>query len=538
MIIILLVFILFISVGCFEIDKEDPKIIVSSDVYSIDVGSEVTLPIQIDDLDVTYYPNTEGILEINANKVKGIRSGVVVLSAKNSQKTLKQYVIRVNSHISEIQINGENFLPLDASTTYTATFNTENVLVNWTSSDDAILSIDENGLACGVSEGLVTLTATPVENPEMRKSIVVIVAKDTPDDAKDTFVNTEEVLTNSLLSSVLYPIIDDIKSYTIYLNAYTSDRFGNDLFAGTFCGIIYKRQYILNDGTVKDTVSDNDIVVKYRYFALTNRHVVKGTKKITALDPSINLELKAKTIQYDKKVDMAIISFDSNVYYKEAIFGDSDEAKSGEFIITVGAPMGSTYYSTASIGIISHTSRYLSDDTDGDDVNDWDSEYIQHDASVNQGCDGSPLVNLKGEVIGMNTLKISSVKTEDMAFAIPINIMKELITPLEKGIQIERPILGVSAIEVKTIIVSEYYKSKYPIDEEIKFGIYIVEVNEGVAKKAGVQVNDILIQINGVNIYYTYILRAELGKFVIGSGEECEITVYRGGEYITLTVTF
>ena len=97
--------------------------------------------------------------------------------------------------------------------------------------------------------------------------------------------------------------------------------------------------------------------------------------------------------------------------------------------------------------------------------------------------------------------------------------------------------------EIETII-GKYQKREAKhlnyliVDDEITFGIYIVEVGDGAAKEAGVQVNDILISINGMNIYYTYILRAELGKFVIDSGDTCEIVVYRNGEYITLTVTF
>ena len=107
------------------------------------------------------------------------------------------------------------------------------------------------------------------------------------------------------------------------------------------------------------------------------------------------------------------------------------------------------------MGLLSN--RYLSDDTDGDGTNDWDARYIQHDATLNEGSDGSPLINLKGEVLGINTMKISSVKTEDMGFSIPANTIKELIGFLEKGIQVARPVLGVTAVEVKTILYSKSY---------------------------------------------------------------------------------
>lgn len=538
MLIIIVSLVLLLSLSsCFKIDSTTSEVKISSNYYELKVNEELKLPIQINDLDVTYVSSNDDIVSINGNTITALKSGSTVIYAMSNNKSIKEYAIKVTGNEYKIKITGPSLVVLDEEAQFSATYLDEMIEVSWKSNDENILSIDEDGKALGVNEGLVTVEAISKTNPNIKGEISVFVVKEVSGgSATDTFVSSTDNMSSDLLTSVFYPIIEDAKAYTIEIKSYKKNDRNLEILDGTYCGVVYKRQYISSDGSI--TLDMQEDTVKYLYYALTNRHTVKDTTKVIVVDPETKVESNAKVLQYDLKVDLAIISFESNIYYKEAKFGDSDEAKSGEFVITVGSQMGSNYHSTAAIGIISNINRYLSDDTDGDGTNDWDSEYIQHDASINDGSDGSPLVNLKGEVIGLNTLKISSVKTEDMGFAIPINIIKDLIEPLEEGKQIVRPILGVSAIEVKTIIVSEYYKSQYPVDDEITFGIYIVEVGEGAAKEAGVQVNDILISINGMNIYYTYILRAELGKFVIDSGDTCEIVVYRNGEYITLTVTF
>ena len=538
---ITLIIILFVSLfslaSCFEINNKETKIVLSSNYYELEIGKSLNLPIKIDDLDVSYSSSRDIVL-IDGNNVKALKRGKTIIYAKNNERVLKEYIIQITGEEVDFDLIGEAYLPLSTSSNFFAQKDGKNVDVIWESSNDAVLSIDESGVATALSEGLVTVSATPLADPDSKKSMVVIVIKEEVNKDGENVYTTTLDLSNDLLESVLYPIIEDAKSYTIGIKRYDSDRYGDSTLTGSYGGFVYKRMYILQNGDLVSSKNEGDVIKGYKYYALTNRHVIKDASSLVVYDPETNLEAKCEVIQYDLKVDIAVITFESQVYYKEAVFADSDNIKSGEFIITLGAPQGYKYSNTASIGIISSTNRYLSDDTDGDGTNDWDARYIQHDATLNEGSDGSPLINLKGEVLGINTMKISSVKTEDMSFSIPTNTIKELIGFLEKGIQVARPVLGVTAVEVKTILYSKYYQSLYPIDEGITYGIYIIEVNDGVAKTAGVLPNDIIVKINGVNIYYTYILRAELGKFAIGSGEECEIVVYRKGKYITLTVVF
>mgnify|MGYP003289721170 CR=1 FL=1 len=529
-ILIILSFLLFsmLLTSCGEV-KDEAKIITSSDFYSLKLEETIKLPIAIDDKDVNYQSSEEGIVQIDGNSITVLKAGVVIIYAKNENETLKEYVIKVVDNFSKISISGPSFIKLNEDSSFFATITPSDLSqeVNWSSSDSTILTIDEFGNAHAKAEGLVRVIATSKEHTENYSEKIVLVAN-TEKEASDVYTENEETIQMNSLESILYPIIEDAKSYTIGINGYSTGWFGSSsLNQGS--GIVYKREEI----------KENDVVTKYKYYALTNRHLVKGTSKITVIDPDTTKEIPATLVQYDVKVDLAVISFETKIYYSTCRFANSDEVKKGEFVIAVGNPLGYVYSNTATLGIVSSTNRYLADDTDGDGTNDWDARYIQHDASINDGNTGGPLVNLKGEVIGMNSMKISSVKTEDMGFAIPINTILELVDFLEKGIQIQRPVLKITTMDVKVIKGSEYYQSLYKIDSTIKYGLYVTEVEKGgVGDIAGMKAGDVILEISNVPIYYSYIIRAELGKFVIGSGESTTIKVYRNGEYLTLTVTF
>ena len=491
-------------------------------------------------MDVTYSVNEDDVILIENNKVTAVNPGNVVVIAKNGNDVLKKYVITVKDDFTSIEIFGDNYLIIGDSSTYYAQIKPDKLSqeVIWSSSDEEVIKIDEEGNAKAIGEGLAQIVARSKEHPTYSSSINVLVTEKYIDKNSEEYSDATEELSGSLLESIFYPIIEDSKSYVIGVNGFKSNNIGIETASTPASGIVYKRQYVLKSGEVVDEVETLDDVRCYKYYAITNRHVVKGMKRITVTDLETDLEIDASLVQYDLKVDLAVITFETGIYYKCAKFGDSDEVKSGDFVIAIGSPTSYNYKNTATIGIVSSTIRYLSDDTDGDEISDWDARYIQHDASINDGNNGGPLINLKGEVIGLNTLKISSVKTEDMGFAIPSNTFVELIDLLENGVQIVRPILGITAAEIKAILVSEYTMSQYNIPEGVTYGIYVSTVDEGVAKKAGVLPDDIIIQINGVNIYHTYILRAELGKFIVGSGEEYELVIIRDGQEITLTVIF
>lgn len=530
--------------GCID-NNDETKIITSENFLTINLEEEISLPIMINDEKVHYLSNNDNI-NIDENNIIGVKEGTTIVYGYNENNELvREYVIKVNDTLSHIEIKGTNYLKPKETYQFSAiiTPSTLSQEVVWSSSNESIATVDENGLVEAIGEGLVTITATSKHHSLYKDEMLVLVAKGTSATGTDSFEETTETTTinaNSL-ESIFYPLIDAASSYVIGVNNYIVNRFNQEVLYGIGSGIIYKRQAVLNNGEIitnDENISKNEIKY-YKYYVVTNKHVVLNNNSLKVYFSESDYEIDANLIQYDTKIDLAVLTFETKAYFPIAKFADSSEVKRGEFCIALGHPFGYELANTSTFGIISHENRHISADTDNDGVNDWDAKYIQHDAAINEGNSGGPLINLKGEVIGINSLKISSTKTENMGFAIPSNTVLDLIEYLEKGIQPERPTLGVQALEVKSIIISETLLEKYPVPNDITYGIYISEVTSGgVADKAGIKANDIILSLNGTEIYYTYMLREELGKFIIGSGKTCEIVVCRDNQLITLTATF
>ena len=300
---------------------------------------------------------------------------------------------------------------------------------------------------------------------------------------------------------------------------------------------------------------------KYIYYVLTTRTLVKDSSKIKIYLGKNLQTFDATIVQYDSKVDIALLKFECTYYLPLIRLGNSDLIKQGEFVIDIGNSNGKDYFRTSTYGVISSVKRYVSTDTDGDETSDWDSEFIQHDASINSEngkkvvytsgeiynfINGGALINLKGELIGMDSMKISNVSStvQGMSLAIPSNLIKDITDILITGNSPQRALLGVTIFSISQYYQNEdYYHQLYPdtinIPKNLEYGFYINEIVEGgVADKAHAKVGDILLMFNGTETRYSHVIRAELGKFIIGSNETAEIKVLRNGEEVTLTVTF
>ena len=287
-----------------------------------------------------------------------------------------------------------------------------------------------------------------------------------------------------------------------------------DLSIGS--GVIYKRINNLND---------KGEIINYTYYLFTNRHVVVDDVEGSVTAVYIYLgdeypEYKATIVGYDTYVDMAVCKFDSPYYIDPVVIGDSNTIKRGSFAFAVGCPKGFAHFNTMTLGIISNPLISMSEDTDEDGVNDAHLTYIQHDVAINPGNSGGGLFNLKGELIGINTLKFASELIDNMAFSIPSNILKTLAEDyIEKNKLIKRPRLGVGAIEVQDLDQSiiEYYnlKSLPNIYDDVKYGIYITEIERsGTIYNSGVELHDIILTINGEKLYNMVAVTSKLNSLV------------------------
>ena len=315
--------------------------------------------------------------------------------------------------------------------------------------------------------------------------------------------------------------------------------------AATGSGVIYECEATYKDGVTTKACSetmDSDQVMMYTYWAVTNRHVVASTgdNYIKVYLGEEEVKVNANVLGSDDKVDLAVISFEHTKYIQPVEFADSNQVQRGNFAIAIGNPNGYEFYGSATFGIVSFPKRYMSDDTDGDGISDWDSEYSQHDVAINPGNSGGALINIEGKVIGINTLKLVAEDTDNMGFAIPSNLVRELIPILERGEKPTRQTLKINVYDVKVLKNPEDYPgSEVPTItglEGIDFGLYVATVDRTGPAYGYLQEGDVILKFEGVEIKNTQTFRSILNNIL--AGESATLEVYRGEETIIIVIPF
>lgn len=258
-------------------------------------------------------------------------------------------------------------------------------------------------------------------------------------------------------------------------------------------------------------------IINEEGYILTNYHVVKGAQEIS-VTLSNDVTTTAQIVNYDENQDVAMIKItDESVKIPATVeLGDSDSLQPGEEVIAIGTPLSTELSSTVTKGIISATSRSVAVES-GVTMN-----LIQTDAAINAGNSGGPLVNTKGEVVGINSSKISGEAVEGIGFSIPINDIKDKIESLSK------PILNLG-ISVRTI--DEALSKQLNMEQ----GLYVVEVTEfSSAEKAGLKAGDIIVKADGNRITtFDEFKAVKNGK---EDGDEISLEVIRNGQSKTINV--
>lgn len=271
---------------------------------------------------------------------------------------------------------------------------------------------------------------------------------------------------------------------------------------------------------------------KYGY-VMTNQHVVSGCDKVV-LVLSNDEEVEAKIVGGDEYLDIAIMTIDKSKVLQVATVGNSDDMNIGDTVFTVGSPMGYEYRGTVTSGILSGKDRMVSVNVSNSSSNDWVMKVLQIDAAINPGNSGGPLVNVNGEVIGVNSMKLVEDEIEGMGFAIPIEIAMAHVDELEKGKSIEWPMLGISMANVTD--ESLLYRNRIQVDSNIKSGVVVVEISNGSgASKSDLKSGDVITKLNGEKVENTAYLRYELYKNK--PGDTIEVTYIRNGKEHTTKIT-
>ena len=267
-------------------------------------------------------------------------------------------------------------------------------------------------------------------------------------------------------------------------------------------------------------------------YIVTNNHVISGSQELEVLMADGTRE-KAELIGADKWTDLAVLKIKADKVTTVAEFANSDEVKAGQTAIAIGSPLGTEFATSVTQGIVSAKDRSVPTDVDGDGKQDWIVTAIQTDAAINPGNSGGALVNAAGQVIGINSMKISKSSVEGIGFAIPSNEVVSIINQLEKSGKVIRPVLGISMVDLTS--VSSQGRQQLALSNDVKEGVIVADVqDDSSASKGGLKQYDVITEIDGKPISGVQTLRKALYSKTVGSS--LEVTYYRNGQKQTTTI--
>ncbi|WP_088007857.1 S1C family serine protease [Indiicoccus explosivorum] len=283
--------------------------------------------------------------------------------------------------------------------------------------------------------------------------------------------------------------------------------------AGTGSGVVYKKEG------------------DYAYI-VTNHHVIDGAEqvKITMNDGT---EIEGVLLGSDALTDLAVVRVKSDAVSTVAELGDSSKLKAGEPVIAIGNPLGLQFSNSVTTGVVSGTERSIEVDVNKDGAKDWEAQVIQTDAAINPGNSGGALLNSKGELIGINSMKIAQTAVEGIGLAIPVNVALPIIEDLENQGEVQRPSMGVMIMDLANV-PETVQERDLRLPAGIEEGVVIESIQpDSAADAAGLQPLDVIVGINGTDIPSSLDLRHFLYTEA-SIGDTLDVEIVRDGEIQTV----
>ena len=274
-------------------------------------------------------------------------------------------------------------------------------------------------------------------------------------------------------------------------------------------------------GSVSPTASGSGVIIDNKGYIVTNNHVVDGANSIQVI-LSDGTKADAKLVGADAIADLAVIKIDAAVTGAVS-FGDSSALQPGQMAIAIGSPLGD-FRGTVTLGVVSALNRSVG----------RMQGLIQTDAAINNGNSGGPLINTLGQVIGINTLVVRSTSegnvAEGLGFAIPSNLVREIVSQLIAKGKVDRAYIGISYQPVDPLASST-------LDLSLTYGVIVTQVDPGTpAGKVGIQVGDVVLAFDGQKLDQESLTGLLLQR---KAGETVTLTIMRDGKQsdVRLTLT-
>ncbi|WP_077329762.1 S1C family serine protease [Virgibacillus siamensis] len=336
-------------------------------------------------------------------------------------------------------------------------------------------------------------------------------------DGNDGFQATEQVSLD--VSTQITDVVNEVSKAVVgVINIQHQGNFWEqqeDDQAGTGSGIIYKKK----DG--------------YAY-VITNHHVIEGADTVEVV-LSDDTRVQAEILGSDLFSDLAVLRMKGKHVTNTIKMGSSDSVKVGEPAIAIGNPLGMKFSGSVTTGVISGKQRTIPQDFNQDGRADWQAEVIQTDAAINPGNSGGALINIKGQLIGINSMKINETSVEGIGFAIPIDTARPIIQELETKGKITRPYMGVEIYSLDEVPQTEWDKT-LNLPDNVEGGVYVWTVDPlSPADQAGMKRLDVITEIGGKKVMNMIDLRKILYKEK-QVGDTLKVTFYRDGKKKQTTI--
>lgn len=340
------------------------------------------------------------------------------------------------------------------------------------------------------------------------------VSNTAPGQGQSASLNPNQVVTQKMQLEVTSAIVDAVERIKPAVVGISNIQSGGGGFFSSY------GQYEAGSGSgVVINVTGN------RALVVTNHHVIEGASSI-AVTLSDGEQVEARLVGSDILTDLAVLEIDATHVTAVASFGNSDVLRPGEPAIAIGNPLGIEFAQTVTVGVISGTQRSLPVNIGGNKI--YEISVLQTDAAINFGNSGGALVNINGELIGINSAKIAREGVEGIGFSIPINDAEPIINDLIAHGRVIRPYLGVTPADLN--IIPEQRRPAVPVKE----GVILTDNPMGPAAQAGLKVYDVIVEVDGQAVDNVVTLRKILYNKKVG--DTVGVVYYRGTERMSTQI--
>ncbi|WP_409374457.1 S1C family serine protease [Streptococcus macedonicus] len=342
--------------------------------------------------------------------------------------------------------------------------------------------------------------------------------------------------------------VEKVQDAVVSVINYKSDSSSStsDLYNQFFGSDLYNQFFGNDSDSSSDSSSTDDLTVYsegsgviYKkdgdsVYVVTNNHVIDGAEQIEIMLAD-GTKVVGELVGADTYSDIAVVKISSDNVSTVAEFADSDKLTVGETAIAIGSPLGTEYANSVTQGIVSSLSRTVT--MTNDDGKTISTNAIQTDAAINPGNSGGALINIEGQVIGINSSKISSTSSsgefvEGMGFAIPSNDVVSIINQLEENGQVIRPALGISMVNLSDLSTNAIAQLNIPTS--VTSGVVVAAVQSGMPAEGNLEQYDVITAIDDKEVTSTSDLQSIL--YTHSVGDSVKVTFYRGTDKKTATI--